>query len=249
MTKVSSEPCDAASVSGRAEDAWQAQEASVLRCLHSLAYRRDSETAWHTMRMARYAAALAAGHGVDAKLQDLILLAAPLHDIGKLGTPDAILLKRGPLTEAEWVVMKQHTILGHDILSGLEGAVFAMGAEISLSHHERWDGSGYPHGLTGSSIPLAGRIVAVADVFDALTSARPYKAAWSCDEALGYISRNAGSLFDPEIVQVLHDRLDAILCIKARFRDAPALGRAPTMDGIRGSAHPSTAVARGCTVC
>jgi putative two-component system response regulator len=168
--------------------------------------------------MAHYSATIARGYGVCPRLCDLILLAAPLHDLGKVGIPDAILRKPGPLDESEWAIMKRHPIIGHEILTAYQGAVFAMGAEISLSHHERWDGKGYPQGLAGTSIPLSGRIVAVADVFDALTTARPYKDAWSCSDAMDYIDRHCGSLFDSEIVQVLHSSLDVILSVKSRIQ-------------------------------
>jgi response regulator RpfG family c-di-GMP phosphodiesterase len=221
----------------------EAHEDSVLRALYSMAHQRDSETASHTTRMAHYSAAIARGYGVCPRLCDLILLAAPLHDIGKVGIPDAILLKPGPLDEAEWAVMKQHPIIGHEILSAYQGAVFAMGAEISLAHHERWDGKGYPQGLAGSSIPLSGRIVAVADVFDALTTARPYKDAWSCSEAMDYIDRHGGSLFDPEIVQVLRGTFDVILGVKARFQGkaCPSGASAAREHGVPAHASGATA--------
>jgi putative two-component system response regulator len=190
----------------------------VLRALYAMAHQRDSETASHTTRMAHYSAAIARGYGVCPGLCDLILLAAPLHDLGKVGIPDTILFKPGPLDESEWAVMKQHPVIGHEILGAYQGAVFSMGAEISLSHHERWDGKGYPRGLAGSSIPLSGRIVAVADVFDALTTARPYKDAWPCGEAMDYIERHGGSVFDPEIVEVLRGSFDVILAARARFQ-------------------------------
>jgi len=226
----------------------QAHENSILRCLYSLAHLRNSETAWHMTRMAHYSATIAHGYGVGAKLRDLILLAAPLHDIGKIGIPDAVLLKAGSLTEEEWGVMRKHPVIGHEILSGHQGAVFEMGAEISLSHHERWDGSGYPHGLAGTSIPLSGRIVAVADVFDALTTARPYKEAWSCSAALEYIGRHGGSLFDPEIVQVLRAEFDAILRVKERFHGESCNTDTSAARAHWVSPHPSDAAARSCTV-
>lgn len=145
--------------------------------------------------------------------------AAPLHDIGKIAMPDAILQKEGPLTDDEWVTMRRHAEIGGTILDGSGFALLELAREIAVSHHERWDGSGYPLGLAGQDIPLSGRIVAVADVFDALTSQRPYKRAWSIEEALGFLKDNAGKLFDPGLVAQLEASLPEMLAIRNRLAD------------------------------
>ncbi len=138
---------------------------------------------------------------------EMIRLAAPLHDVGKIGIPDGILLNDGPLTPTEFEVMKTHCSIGADILSGTDVPLLSMAAAIALSHHERWDGRGYPAGLTGEEIPLPGRIVAVVDTFDALTHPRPYKEAWSDADALEVITRGAGDRFDPAVVEAFRATL------------------------------------------
>ncbi|MFA7300463.1 MAG: HD domain-containing phosphohydrolase, partial [Sideroxydans sp.] len=144
---------------------------------------RDSDTGNHVLRMAKYARLIAENLGLARERCELIEIAAPMHDIGKIGIPDNILLKPGKLTPQEYEVIKQHPIIGHRMLHDSRSKFITLAAEISLGHHEKFDGSGYPHGLAGKDIPLESRIVAVADVFDALTSARPYKSAWSSDHA------------------------------------------------------------------
>jgi putative two-component system response regulator len=153
----------------------------------------------------------------------LLSTLAPLHDIGKVGVPDSILHKAGPLEPAEWETMRRHTTIGAEILTGSRSPVVRMAEEIALTHHERWDGSGYPRGLVGQEIPLVGRICAVSDVFDALVSARPYKPAWPIDEALAELERRAGTLFDPTLVDLmrgLHDELPAIIAGDGNLPDA-----------------------------
>ena len=154
-----------------------------------------------------------------------VTLAAPLHDIGKIGIPDAVLLKRSSLTDEEFAVMRRHPLIGYEILRDSQSRFVQMGALIALRHHERWDGSGYPDGLKGEDIPLAARIVAVADVFDALTSERPYKRAWSADEAFDYVQANRGTLFDPSCVDVLLANQARILDILHAKLAPPGLGR------------------------
>ena len=174
--------------------------AEMLHRLAIAAEYHNDETAQHTRRVGASAAEIAVSLGLEAEQVNLIRDAAPLHDVGKLAISDTILLKRGGLTEQEYDVMKTHAALGARVLSGSHAPVLVMGAVIAASHHEHWDGTGYPLGLAGEAIPLAGRIVAVADVFDALTQDRPYKPAWPLDKALAEIKRCAGSQFDPRVV-------------------------------------------------
>lgn len=180
---------------------------------------RDPETGAHIQRMAHYSELIAAGLGLDRQQQELILETAPMHDVGKLGTPDLILLKPGKLTPEEFAVMKQHTTIGWEILRDSSAPTLKVAAEIAYTHHEKFDGSGYPRGLAGADIPLFGRIVAVADVFDALTSARPYKPAWEFDRAWDLVRENRGSHFDPRCADAFLAQRDEVLAIRARFRD------------------------------
>lgn len=161
---------------------------------------RDDETYEHAQRVGRTAALLAAELGLGEEEVELMRRAAPLHDIGKLGISDSILLKPAKLTEDEFEVMKEHTVIGGRILGGSTSVVLQRGEIIATTHHERWDGGGYPAGLAGDAIPLPGRVVAVADVFDALTHERPYKEAWPQERAVAEIARVAGSQFDPRVV-------------------------------------------------
>ena len=164
---------------------------------------RDPETGNHIQRMAHYSAILARSLGLEEEDRNLILITAPMHDVGKVGIPDHILLKAGKLTETEWGVMKEHTTIGHEILNGSPSPVLRAASEIALSHHERFDGTGYPQERGRKDIPMFARIAAVADVFDALTSKRPYKDAWSADAALNYIRSESGHQFDPICVEAL----------------------------------------------
>jgi putative two-component system response regulator len=173
----------------------------ILERLARAAEFRDDETGFHTQRVGRMASQLAAGLGLPPEEVEIIRRAAPLHDIGKIGIPDAVLLKDGRLNPEEIEVMKTHTLIGAEILSGSGVPLLAVGREIALTHHEHWDGTGYPHGVAGHQIPLSGRAVAVADVFDALTHPRPYKPAWTPEAALNEIVRQAGRHFDPDIAQ------------------------------------------------
>jgi putative two-component system response regulator len=147
-----------------------------------------------------------------------------MHDIGKIGIPDSILLKPGKFEPHEWEVMKTHTTIGAEILSGDDSELLSMAREIALTHHEKWDGSGYPKGLAGEDIPLVGRIVALADVFDALTSERPYKKAWSTEASLDYLHEQRGRHFDPALVELFTARLPGILAISRQYAEpvAPA---------------------------
>lgn len=161
---------------------------------------RDDNTGVHVARVSWYATYLYEATGASAEEAQVMLQASQLHDVGKIGIPDSILLKPGKLDEDEWEVMKTHTTIGGNILSGSRSEILKMAEEIALSHHEKWDGRGYPRNLAGEQIPLSGRIVAICDVFDALTSTRPYKEAWTIKDALSEIERLSGLHFDPALV-------------------------------------------------
>lgn len=191
----------------------------IVRRLGRAAEFRDNETGMHIIRMSKISALIGQGYGLDPEQCEMLLNASPMHDIGKIGIPDHVLLKPGKLDADEWKVMQTHAAIGADILSGHESELLDMARIIALSHHEKWDGSGYPQGLKGEEIPLAGRIVALADVFDALTSARPYKQAWSVEDAVKFIRDNSGSHFDPELIEVFLKHLDDIIKIKNQYAD------------------------------
>ncbi|QEL64830.1 putative two-component system response regulator [Oryzomicrobium terrae] len=203
----------------KATAALVAREKETILCLSQAAEYRDPETGAHILRMAHYSRLIARNLGLSEAEQDLILEAAPMHDVGKVGTPDFILLKPGRLTEEEFAVMRQHAQKGCDILARSTSPILQKAAEIALTHHEKFDGSGYPNGLAGEAIPLHGRIVAVADVFDALTSSRPYKPAWSLDRARDYLRESAGGHFDPRCVEAFLADWEAVLDIHGRFQD------------------------------
>ena len=214
---------------------WLAQEvkkatASIEAREQELVYRisraaefRDPETGGHIQRMAHYSRLIARQLGLPQTDQDMIFAAAPMHDVGKIATPDAILLKPGKLNDAEFSVMKGHARSGYELLAGSEAPTLQVGAEIAHTHHEKFDGSGYPRGLAGEAIPLFGRIVAVADVFDALTSSRPYKRAWSLEEAKNFLLQGKGTHFDPTCVTALVAVWDAVLQIQQQFQDTDEL--------------------------
>ncbi|MCX8085782.1 MAG: response regulator [Rhodocyclaceae bacterium] len=203
-----------------AEVAQREREAIFL--LAKAAEYRDPETGAHILRMAHYSRLIGERLGLAEEELDLLLEAAPMHDIGKVGIPDAILLKPGRLDEREFAIMKRHAEIGWKILAshGSGNRLLAMAAEIAHAHHEKFDGSGYPQGLAGAAIPLAGRIVAVADVFDALTSPRPYKRAWSLEEATAFLREQSGKHFDPACVEAFFAVWERVLEIRERFQDA-----------------------------
>jgi putative two-component system response regulator len=180
---------------------------------------RDNETGAHIKRMSHYSAAIARKMGLAKKTVETVLYGAPMHDIGKIGIPDRILLKPGKLNDDEWEIMKQHPVIGANILKGSKIGFVRMGATIAKTHHEKWDGSGYPRGLKAKQIPLAGRIVALADVFDALTSERPYKKAFSIEKAYEIIEQGRGRHFDPAVVAAFFSIQDEILELKERYQD------------------------------
>ena len=192
---------------------------TVLRLSKAAEYR-DPETGAHILRMAHYSERIGQGLGMSAADCELLLEAAPMHDIGKVGIADSILLNPGRLSPAEFEIMKQHAVIGHNILKDSLSQVLQVGAAIALGHHEKFDGSGYPGGLRGEAIPIFSRIVAVADVFDALTSKRPYKEAWSLERASAHIRASAGTHFDPACVAAFFANWDQVQEIQRRFKDA-----------------------------
>ncbi|MEW5968156.1 MAG: HD domain-containing phosphohydrolase [Pseudomonadota bacterium] len=191
----------------------------IVQRLGKAAEYRDEETGNHILRMSHGCALLARALGWSEAGCDLILNASPMHDIGKIGIPDAILLKPGKFEPHEWEIMKSHTVIGGRLLESDDSDLLHMAREIALTHHEKWDGSGYPNGLAGEAIPMAGRIAALADVFDALTSVRPYKQAWTIEAAVDYLRDNRGRHFDPDLVEVFVRELPGILAIRARFAE------------------------------
>ena len=190
----------------------------AIRRLGSAAEYRDNETGMHIMRMTHFATAIAKAMGLPAESRELLGICAPMHDVGKIGIPDAILLKPGKLTGDEFTVMKDHTVIGQRLLTG-EDKLIQTARDIAASHHERWDGDGYPEGKKGEEIPLLARICTVSDVFDALTSVRPYKPAWPLEEAIAWIRQHAGSQFDPQVVAAFDLALPDILRIRQLYRD------------------------------
>jgi putative two-component system response regulator len=191
----------------------------IVQRLGRAAEFRDNETGLHIVRMSKMSVVLAEAADMCSDDCELLLNASPMHDVGKIGIPDHILLKPGALEPREWEVMKTHTSIGAEILSGDDSELLSMARIIALSHHEKWDGSGYPNGLRGEQIPLAVRVVSLADVFDALTSARPYKKPWALEAALEYIDGNRGRHFDPRVVDLFRERLDDILAIREKYAD------------------------------
>jgi putative two-component system response regulator len=194
----------------------------IVRRLGRAAEYRDNVTGMHVIRMSHYCAELARAIGWDDEACEMLLHASPMHDIGKIGIPDRILLKEGKLTPEEWEVMKSHATIGAELLSGSTSPLMHMAMEIALSHHEKWDGSGYPNGLKGEQIPIVGRIVALCDVFDALTTERPYKRAWSVEEVIAEIDRQSGRHFDPNLVEAFKSILPKILQIRERYTEKAA---------------------------
>lgn len=200
----------------------QSTRLQIIQRLGRAAEFKDNETGMHVIRMSHFARELALAAGLDQAFADELLNAAPMHDIGKIGIPDAILQKPGKLDADEWQVMQTHAEIGARIIGDDASSLLQMAREIARAHHERWDGGGYPAGLAGEQIPLAARIVAIADVFDALTSVRPYKAAWTPDDALAHIAAQAGAHFDPQLVACFLPLRERLLAIMQRWSDADA---------------------------
>jgi putative two-component system response regulator len=205
-------------VQERTAELRETQEEITLRLVAASEYR-DEETGAHIKRMGLFAAELAAALGWEGRVLDDLRLAAPMHDIGKIGVPDAILRKPGRLTTEEFEVIKSHTVIGGDILASARVPLVQLAHEIAFAHHEKWDGSGYPYGLAGEGIPAGARIVAVADVYDALTHPRVYRPAVPEEEALAVIREGRGRHFDPEIVDAFFHALPGLHRIREEVSD------------------------------
>ena len=195
------------------------REVDTLLRLSRAAESRDKVTGLHLQRMAKYSALIARGHGLSSEQEKAIELAAPMHDLGKIGVPDRILQSSRKLSQQDMEVMKTHTVIGYELLKESGSEFLQMGAIIALGHHEKYDGSGYPNGLKGEAIPLESRIVALTDVYDALTSIRPYKQEWQPDQAFAWMREQSGRHFDPELLDVLLRLRAEILAIAAQYAD------------------------------
>jgi putative two-component system response regulator len=198
----------------------QTQVEVIIR-LGKAAEFRDDETGKHIERIAAYVNLITEKLGMHREQRIMMQYAAPMHDVGKIGIPDGVLMKAGKLTADEFKIIKLHTVIGSRILSGTTLPLLELAKEIALSHHERWDGNGYPLGLKGSDIPISGRIVAIADVFDAITSKRVYKAAWPIEQALEYVMDMRGTQFDPDIVDAFFAIEDQIIKVRLGKTDTP----------------------------
>lgn len=205
----------------------------TIRRLAIAAEYRDEGTAAHIMRMSNYAAALAKGLKFPPGKIEIVLHASPMHDVGKIGIPDGILLKKGTLEDKEWEIMRRHTTIGSRILKESNSDFLKAGEVIAASHHEKWDGSGYPNGLKGEEIPQLGRICAVADVFDALTTKRPYKEAFSNEAAFDIIKKGRGTHFDPEVVDIFFEKIEEIINIQNTFQDGNVETESLDFDRLR----------------
>ena len=195
----------------------------IVRRLGLAAEYKDNETGTHVIRMSRYSQFIAQEYGLSTGESELILHAAPMHDIGKIGIPDQVLLKPDKLDKNEWNIMRTHCYIGYKIIGHHPSELLKTAAIAAYTHHEKWDGSGYPRQLKQENIPLIGRIIAIADVFDALTSVRPYKKAWPVEEAVAEIQKNSGSHFDPSLVEAFSNRLPEILETKQQYADIEQL--------------------------
>ncbi|WP_022944039.1 two-component system response regulator [Pseudoalteromonas ruthenica] len=198
-------------------DLLKAAQLELIQRLSHAAEYKDNETGQHIIRMSRYCHIIARAYGFNEAHAESLLLAAPMHDIGKIGIPDNILLKPGRLDQDEYRQMQTHASIGADILAGSSSALIQLAHRLALEHHERFDGSGYPNGLQGEEISIEGRICAIADVFDALTSKRPYKEPWPIDKAVQLLQEEKGKHFDPELVDIFMACLDDILAVKAQY--------------------------------
>ncbi len=193
----------------------------VIRRLARAGEYRDNETGMHVVRMSKYCERMALGAGLGERFARHILVASPMHDVGKIGIPDNILLKPGKLDPEERRIMETHVIIGADIIGDHPAPELKMARNVAMTHHEKWNGNGYPNRLKGDKIPIEGRICAISDVFDALTSERPYKKGWPLDKAIAFVRENAGSHFDPDLVAVFDQVLPDIMDLRSRYADGP----------------------------
>lgn len=191
----------------------------IIQRLGLAAEYKDNETGLHVIRMSHYSRTLSLALGFSLECAEDLLHASPMHDIGKIGIPDGILQKPGKLMLEEWEIMKKHPTIGAEIIGDHNSSLLQLAKSIALNHHEKWDGSGYPSGLKGDEIPIEARIVALADVFDALTTERPYKKAWEISDAIQYMNRESGKHFDPSIVPIFLDQMPEILEIRERWAE------------------------------
>jgi putative two-component system response regulator len=198
----------------------KASRLAIVQRLGLAAEYKDNETGLHVIRMSHFSQILGLAAGMSEQEADDLLHAAPMHDVGKIGIPDRILQKAGPLDADEWKVMQSHAAIGAEIIGEHGDGMLALAREIALTHHEKYDGSGYPAGLAGDAIPLTGRIVAIADVFDALTSVRPYKRAWTEAEAIDHMVQQKGKHFDPALIDLFVAQLPAIRSVRERWAEA-----------------------------
>ncbi len=199
----------------------EATRIEIVRRLGRAAEYRDNETGMHVIRMSQCCHLLALAAGIPASQAEVIQLAAPMHDIGKIGIPDHILLKPGKLDASEWAVMQSHVTIGAEIIGTHQSDMLRTARAIALTHHERWDGKGYPAGLAGENIPIEGRIAAICDIHDALLSTRPYKSAWPENDALDWLKEQSGRTFDPRLVSVFMELLPDLAAIRAQYVDQP----------------------------
>jgi putative two-component system response regulator len=191
----------------------------IIRRLGRAAEFKDDETGYHVIRMSHYCKMMALSVGMPDYRAEILFNAAPMHDVGKIGVPDSILEKAGPLTPDEWSIVKRHPVIGAGIIGRHNNELLEMARVVALTHHERWDGSGYPRSLRGEAIPLVGRIVAIADAFDALTSTRPYKQAWPVEEAVALLRREAGRQFDPRLIPKFVDMMPQVRDIMGQYSE------------------------------
>ncbi|EOQ90403.1 response regulator receiver domain protein [Leptospira yanagawae serovar Saopaulo str. Sao Paulo = ATCC 700523] len=189
----------------------------IIQRLGMASEYKDNETGMHVIRMSHYSKTLALAIGYSEEGADEILNAAPMHDVGKIGIPDSIIQKPGKLTDEEWQIMKRHPEIGAEIIGDHHSSLLRLAKSIALTHHEKYDGTGYPNHLKGENIPLEGRIIAIADVFDALMTVRPYKKAWEVDDALAYLKKESGTHFDPKLVTEFLNVLPKVLEIKKEW--------------------------------
>lgn len=202
------------------------REREIVFRLARAAEYRDQDTGAHLLRIAHYSQLLGSAVGLDNATLELLTLVSPMHDIGKVAIPDHILLKPGKLDAEEWEIMKMHTTIGHDILSGSSAELVQVAAQVALTHHEWWNGAGYPNGLKGDDIPLFGRIVSVADCYDALTSERPYKKAWTQEKTVQVMRENSGTQFEPRLLEMFFEDLELLDEIRAQYQEEFSVAQA-----------------------